>query len=252
MTAGAAVHGHTRWKPVASGAGSVRSTSCVTAANWPPPAPRSAQNGSSWRCSSQSTMHPSARHRARGDDQVRGEAMGATEDAEAAAERQAGDPDSWPAARGYRATVGSEPVVDVGKARPGAHGDRALRDRHLVHAAHIDDDAGRRRASSEPVAAAAPARCASLPLQRRGPARCPRAPDNAPPRADARRQSERSATCAPTRTRPSPRQARLRRPSSLEHGLRLVRRPQARCGRRAAPRQWGMSARRRARAAAAR
>jgi pyridoxine 4-dehydrogenase len=47
-------------------------------------------------------------------------------------------------------------------------------------------------------------------------------------RADARRQSARSATCAPTRTRPSPRRALLRRPSSLGHALRLLRTPQAR------------------------
>jgi hypothetical protein len=52
---------------------------------------------------------PVGEHRARGDDLVRGEAVGAAEDAEAAAERQAGDPDSWPAARGYRAIAGSEP-----------------------------------------------------------------------------------------------------------------------------------------------
>jgi hypothetical protein len=37
-------------------------------------------------------------------------------------------------------------------------------------------------------------------LTNAGHARCPRASDNAPLRADARRQSERSATCAPTRT----------------------------------------------------
>jgi hypothetical protein len=98
---------------------------------------------------------PVGEHGARGDELVGGEAVRAAEDAEAAAEGQAGDADGWPAARGHREIVGSERVVDVGKARPGAHGDRAVGDRHLLHAAHIDDDAGRRRASSEAVAAAA-------------------------------------------------------------------------------------------------
>jgi hypothetical protein len=83
-------------------------------------------------------------HRARGDELVGGEAVRAAEDAEAAAEGQSGDAHGWPAAPGDRAIVGGERVVDVGKARPGAHGDGAVGDRHLVHATQVDDDTGRR------------------------------------------------------------------------------------------------------------
>jgi hypothetical protein len=59
---------------------------------------------------------PVGEHRAHGDELVGGQAVRAAEDAEAAAQGQAGDPDPWPATRSDRAIVGSERVVDVGKA----------------------------------------------------------------------------------------------------------------------------------------
>jgi hypothetical protein len=98
---------------------------------------------------------PVGEHGARGDELVRGEAMRATEDAQTAAEGQAGDPDGRPAAPDDGAITGGERVVDLGEARTGANGHRAVGDRHLIHAARVDDDAGRRRASGEAVAAAA-------------------------------------------------------------------------------------------------
>jgi hypothetical protein len=71
---------------------------------------------------------PVGEHGARGDELVGREAVGAAQDAQAAAEGQAGDPDGRPAAGGDGAIVGEERVVDVGQAGPGADGDRAVRD----------------------------------------------------------------------------------------------------------------------------
>jgi hypothetical protein len=108
--------GHTRWKPVACGAGTVRSTSCVTAANLA--ATRSPQPPEQVLEAVLAAVDdpPVGEHRAHGDELVGGQAVRAAEDAEAAAQGQAGDPDPWPATRSDRAIVGSERVVDVGKA----------------------------------------------------------------------------------------------------------------------------------------
>src|SRR4029453_9164989 len=52
ITSAAREKGHETWTFVASGAGMVRKTRDVTTPNVPAPAPRSAQNRSSWCCSS--------------------------------------------------------------------------------------------------------------------------------------------------------------------------------------------------------
>ena len=60
ITAAASENGHERWRLVASGAGTGWKTRDVTTPKLPQPAPRSAQNRSSW-CSSHVTTRPSAR-----------------------------------------------------------------------------------------------------------------------------------------------------------------------------------------------
>ena len=61
MTAAACEYGQVAWTFVADGAGTVRKSNEVTTPKLPAPAPRSAQNRSSWWFSSHSRMRPSAR-----------------------------------------------------------------------------------------------------------------------------------------------------------------------------------------------
>ncbi|GAA1531665.1 hypothetical protein GCM10009827_056790 [Dactylosporangium maewongense] len=91
----------------------------------------------------------------RGAQPVAGEAVQAAEDAEPAAEGQAGDADARAAAGRDRPAGPVERVVHAGEGRPRADADHAVTHRHRVHRRQVDDHAGGGGAAREVVPAAA-------------------------------------------------------------------------------------------------
>jgi hypothetical protein len=70
---------------------------------------------------------------------VAGQAVGAAEDPDAAAERQAGDPDRGTTAGRDGATVLGQRVVEGSQPHPGADGCHLAGDRHRAHGGGVDD-----------------------------------------------------------------------------------------------------------------
>ncbi len=93
-------------------------------------------------------------HDRRSDELVGGEPVPATEDAEATAERQPGDPDRRADAGRDRQAVTVKPVVDVAEQCSGLDRGEGVGDRDGAHLAQVDQDSAGRRAAGEAVPAA--------------------------------------------------------------------------------------------------
>lgn len=91
----------------------------------------------------------------RSEEMIGGQAMFAAEDAEPAAEREAGDPDGRSVSGRDRQSILVQSVVHVAEPGPRADGRDAVRDRYRAHRAHVYDDPFGRRAAGEAVSSAA-------------------------------------------------------------------------------------------------
>ena len=139
---------HVSWR-----AGTVRSVSSVTMPQRHPPAPRSAQNRSGSRSASQRTTCPSASTTWALSSWSQVESIAAPEQADAATQREAGDADGRPAAARQCAPVRGERVVELAQPHPGAHGHAAVAHGDRAHRRQVDQQAARRGATLEAVAA---------------------------------------------------------------------------------------------------
>ncbi|GLY85620.1 hypothetical protein Airi02_035490 [Actinoallomurus iriomotensis] len=89
------------------------------------------------------------------DETVAGQPVGASEDAEPAAERESRDSDRRAAAAGNGTAAYVQAPVDVGELRPSTDNRQVSRHGHAVHEAEIDEETAGRGASREVVATAA-------------------------------------------------------------------------------------------------
>ena len=155
-TSTAAASGQCSSKRVARGSATVANTREVTTPNCPPPAPRSAQNNSGSRSRSQSTTRPSASTTWALSRASQVSPLTSSQEAEPAAEGEAGDPDRGATAGRHGAAGSVQPVVDLcqactradPRAPVGADGDG-------VEAAQVEDQTRGRRSAGEAMAAAA-------------------------------------------------------------------------------------------------
>ena len=157
IAAGACAHGHPTLKVVTVEIGAVRKRYCVAIPKLPPPPPRLAQYRSAFSCR-RAGPHPAVGGHEREREEVvarRAELTG--QEADAAAERLAADPDRRARPGRNRDLVLPEPDVDVDQlcARPD---DRLVPGPggHLGHPGHVHHDpAGHRGVAAVAVAATA-------------------------------------------------------------------------------------------------
>ena len=117
---------------VVIGSATVSNRSEVTTPNWPPPAPRSAQNRSGSRSWSQSTTLPSASTTRAPSEAVAGQPVPAAEQTDPAAKGEAGDADGGTAPGRQGPTVGVQRRVHLSQAGAGPdRGDPVVRPREM-------------------------------------------------------------------------------------------------------------------------
>ena len=147
--------GQRRRNAVLGGASTVSKASDVTAPKRPPPDPRSAQKSVRVLRVRAGDELPVGQHDLGAAQRVAGQAVRPPEDAQPAAERQAGGADRRPAPSRDRAAVRRERLVHVAERRAGADGDRRAVQGDGPQGRQVDQQPLGRRAAGEAVPAAA-------------------------------------------------------------------------------------------------